>query len=232
MNLFIYSDESGVFDKVHNDIFVFGGTLFLGKEQRDIASRKYSAAERIVRKSESIDIGKEVKAFTVSNGGKYDLYRSLNKFQKFGVVVDQQQVLDRIYKGKKDKQRYLDYVYKIGIKRKFECMIKSKTINPDEIEGLYFFIDEHTTATNGCYELKESLEQEFKFGTYNYNYCKFYPPIFPNLKSVNVTFCNSSSKLLIRSADIVANRIFYLYRTGQIDKIDKNTTHICFLPME
>ena len=32
MNLYIYSDESGVFDKVHNDIYVYGGVLFLSKE--------------------------------------------------------------------------------------------------------------------------------------------------------------------------------------------------------
>lgn len=28
MNIFVYSDESGVFDKIHNKIFVFGGAIF------------------------------------------------------------------------------------------------------------------------------------------------------------------------------------------------------------
>ena len=32
MNIYIYSDESGVFDKEHNDYFVFGGLIFLGIE--------------------------------------------------------------------------------------------------------------------------------------------------------------------------------------------------------
>lgn len=36
MDLFIYSDESGVFDKVHNEIFVYGGLIFLGKEEKDV----------------------------------------------------------------------------------------------------------------------------------------------------------------------------------------------------
>ena len=31
MNIYIYSDESGVFDKEHNDYFVFGGLILLGK---------------------------------------------------------------------------------------------------------------------------------------------------------------------------------------------------------
>lgn len=44
MDLFIYSDESGVFDKEHNEIYVYGGLIFLGKEQKDIYARKYLAA--------------------------------------------------------------------------------------------------------------------------------------------------------------------------------------------
>ena len=33
MDLFIYSDESGVFDKEHNEIYVYGGLIFLGSLQ-------------------------------------------------------------------------------------------------------------------------------------------------------------------------------------------------------
>ena len=47
MDLFIYSDESGVFDKVHNEIYVYGGLIFCGKDQKDIYARKYIAAERV-----------------------------------------------------------------------------------------------------------------------------------------------------------------------------------------
>lgn len=50
MNIFVYSDESGVLDKAHNEIFAFGGLVFLSKDEKDIASRKYHAAERCVRK--------------------------------------------------------------------------------------------------------------------------------------------------------------------------------------
>lgn len=35
MNLFIYSDESGVFDNNHNDYFVFGGIICFGKEEKN-----------------------------------------------------------------------------------------------------------------------------------------------------------------------------------------------------
>jgi hypothetical protein len=123
MNIYIYSDESGVFDKEHNDYFVFGGLIFLGTEDKENWSRKYSSVER-----------------------------------------------------------------------------------------LYFYVDEHTTATNGRYELKEALEQEFRLGTYNYRYDTYYPPIFMKMKDVQLEYCNSKSKLLVRAADIVANKIFFLAR--------------------
>lgn len=32
MSIFVYADESGVFDREHNDVFVFGGLIFLGRE--------------------------------------------------------------------------------------------------------------------------------------------------------------------------------------------------------
>ena len=54
MNVFVYSDESGVFDKFHNDFFVFGGLMFLSKDDRDVWSRKYIAAEKSVRSSEKM----------------------------------------------------------------------------------------------------------------------------------------------------------------------------------
>lgn len=54
MNIYIYSDESGVFDYLHNDIFVFGGLIFLSKEEKDIASRKYIHAESKIRSKYSV----------------------------------------------------------------------------------------------------------------------------------------------------------------------------------
>lgn len=46
MNIFVYSDESGVFDAAHNEIFVFGGLIFLGADHRDKAARKFQAVEK------------------------------------------------------------------------------------------------------------------------------------------------------------------------------------------
>lgn len=231
MNLYIYSDESGVFDKVHNDYFVFGGVICLGTDEKDKWSRIYSHSEKILRDSRHINADTELKAAHLSNKDKGKLFRSLNNCYKFGVVVIQKNVLDRIYKSKKDKQRFLDYVYKIAVKRAFQNLIQCHIIDPDSVERLYFYVDEHTTATNGCYELREGLEQEFKNGTYNQTYDKFYCPIFDKLKDVQLEYCDSRSKLLVRAADIVANRIYYHAVQDDFEKLRHlSNLHVVYLP--
>ena len=59
--------------------------------------------------------------------------------------------------------------------------------------------------------------------TFNTNYSRFFPPIFPDLKDVQLEFCDSSApnKRLVRGADIVANKIYYLTTSGQQDKFNK-----------
>lgn len=210
MNLFVYSDESGVFDHKHNDLFVFGGLVFLSKEDKDITVRKYLRAERTIRRTSLIQATHEVKATAISNKNKGKLFRSLNQVHKFGAIIHEKNILPQIFEAKKSRQRFLDYVYKISVKRKLESLIQSKTIIPTAVKNLYFFVDEHTTATDGRYELQEALKQEFLYGTYNGNYSCFFPPIFPNLQSVHVNFCNSKNVTLVRASDIVANRLFYL----------------------
>ena len=231
MDIYIYSDESGVFDKAHNDWFVFGGVIFLSKESKDNATRLYTKAERTIRERNDFDKTQEVKATAISNADKTKLYRSANKFCKFAAVVDQKNVLDRIFKSKKDKQRYLDFVYKIAVKRCLEELIRAGKIDPNNVRNISFFVDEHTTATNGRYELREALEQELKNGTYNFNYSVFHPPVFPNMSgSVTVEFCNSENKTLVRTADIVANRIYYLTKSSSDIKVDEYGPFITKFP--
>ena len=231
MNIYVCSDESGVFDKEHNDYFVFGGLILLGTEDKENWSRKYSSVEKILRANKGVAADYELKATQVTNKEKGKLFRALNGCYKFGVVIREKNVLDRIYLSKKDKQRYLDYAYKIAVKRAFENLVQDGIINPDEVERLYFYVDEHTTATNGRYELEEALEQEFKLGTYNYRYDTYYPPIFKKMKDVQLEYCNSESKLLVRAADIVANKIFYLARNEKRKELrDIQNLNVIYLP--
>ena len=148
MDLFVYSDESGVFDKAHNEIFVFGGLIFIGKDQKDEYARRYIAAEKAMR-GFRYSTHKELKACRISNKDKGKLYRATNGTVRFGVLINQQKVLPRIFESKKDKQRYLDYAYKIGLKRALEYLISEEYITRSDVNAIHIYNDEHTTATNG-----------------------------------------------------------------------------------
>ncbi len=104
MNIFVYSDESGVFDKKHNNIFVFGGLIYINKNDKDINIRKYIKAESDIRIAGNYNIDNELKASSLTNREKNKLYRSLNQCIKFGAIVYQSKVNDHIFNSKKDKQ--------------------------------------------------------------------------------------------------------------------------------
>ena len=214
MNIYIYSDESGVFDPIHNDYFVFGGLMFFDVENKNIASRKYRRAENTIRSSENISNNNEVKAALISKKAKGKLYRSLNAFHKFGVVVDQSKILPQISQSKKSRQRYMDWAYKMAVKEKLLSLSRLGVVDLSSVERIYCRVDEHSTATDGKYELRESMEQEFKIGVFTHNFTVYHPPICPNLISLEVEFCNSESNTLVRAADIVANRLYFMAARG------------------
>ena len=210
MNLFIYSDESGVFDKKHNDYFVFGGIICFGNDQKEKVCRRYKSVESQLRLAGHYKQDKELKACMVSKKTKWKLFKCLNKAYKFCVLIKQKQVLDDIFENKKHKQRFLDYVYKMCLRISLEYLIKNNLLNPYIIENIYVQADEHHTATDGLYELRENLLNEFKYGTFNSDWTSCREPLFPSMDSVIVKFCDSSKTLLVRAADIVANHFYHL----------------------
>lgn len=216
MNIYVFSDESGVLDKVHHDIYTFGGLVFLSKEDKDDASRLYYNAEKTIK--DSIGPRDEIKANNVTPSQKGKLYRSLNRFEKFGAIINQKKLRDEIFQSKKTKQRYLDWVYKMAIKRKFEAMIHDKLVVAENVKNLIILVDEHTTATDGIYELREAIEHEFKYGTFTNNYMNHYPPIFSHLNSVQLEYRDSKTTTLVRAADIVANQLYHMAEDNNYER--------------
>ena len=131
--------------------------------------------------------------------------------------------------NRKSKQRYLDFVYKVSLKRKFEFLIRMGRLNPADVTSLQVCVDEHATATDGRYELQEALEQEFKVGTFNYMWTQYFPPIFPNIQNVSLRLYDSKVNTLIRAADIVANHIYHDCMSGGKMQIKPNL-HITNFP--
>ena len=64
----------------------------------------------------------------------------------------------------------------------------------------------------------------------DFEYNTYYPPIFPNVRSIDMKFCNSESTLLVRAADIVANRVFYLQRNDLIKLNAINDINLIYFP--
>lgn len=226
MNIYVYSDESGVFDKVHNRIFVFGGLLFLSKEDKEVFTRKYIHAENVLRSNGNYENASELKASYISNTDKAKLFRSTNKCYRFGIVIHQDKMLDKIFDNKKSKQRFLDYAFKIGLKRYLLKLMNDGVFSASDVETINVCVDEHSTATNGIYELRELLLQEFKHGTFNCNWSTYFPPIFPGMKDITLQYFDSSKQTLIRAADIIANRVWYSALNNQLDNISVFVTHL------
>lgn len=231
MNIYVYSDESGVLDKQHYRYYVFGGLIFLSRDDRDMCSRKFIAAERNIRLSEGIKASTEVKACRIRPKSKNKLYRVLKSENRFGVVINQKKLIrDELFSNKKSKQRYLDWAYKMAVKTKLQEMISQGVLDPQKVESISFSVDEHSTATDGWYELHESLEKEFKIGMWNFEHMVFHQPLFPSVKSIDLRYCNSAKNTLIRAADIVSNHIFYVANKndGIVDGDSK--LHILYHP--
>lgn len=229
LSLFVYADESGVFDPIHNDVFVFGGVILESKDQRDNARRKFIAAERSIRARDKATVHGELKASVLPPRDKASLFRSTNNIERFAAVIDQRRIVKSILGDKKSKQRYLDYAFKIGLKKALQGMMADGLLASDYAESIYVFMDEHTTATNGLYEMQEALDSEFRVGTHNFQYQKFHPPILPNLKSVEFCMRDSQSDPLIRAADIAANKVYFHATRNRLPELSQRV-RICHLP--
>ena len=230
MNLYIYSDESGTFDSKHNDYFIFGGLICVGKEEKEKISRMYSHVENTIKQSRK-NKNLEVKGCNTSNEQKGKLFRSLNGVHKFSIIIEQKKISQDIFNDKKHKQRFLDFAYKLVVKCCIKHLIDNQVIENDGVDWMHVYCDEHQTATDGLYELKETLYNEFKIGTFNYNWNKFYEPLLPSLQDINVYFCNSKNTLLVRAADIIANKINYLTRSKQLGFAKLNNFTLFYFPM-
>ena len=207
MDIYIYSDESGVFDSKHNKYFVFGGLVCFGKSEKDVLERKFIHAERAI--APRYQPGMELKASRISNKDKGKLFRCLNGAFKFCVLIHQRELNQRIFQNKRHKQRYLDYAYKIVLKKCLESLVKNGFLKPKSVENMNVYCDEHHTATDGKYELRESLLAEFKYGVWNPNWDGFIDPLFWSMHGINVFFCDSKKVTLVRAADIIANHCYH-----------------------
>ncbi len=214
MKLYVFADESGVFDRVHADLFVYGGVIILGKTNYDYIVNKHLSLERRLRREDaSLKNAPEIKAAYLNLKQRKRLFNlQAPQCVRFGVVIDQQRVYKQIYQTKQDKQSFLDYALKRGIKQAIESANTSGLIRKEEINCISIVVDEHSTATSGKYTFEETVDEEFRRGTYSPNYDKFFPPLFSlDFPRIPVAYCDSKKVVGVRIADITANWIYRAY---------------------
>ena len=224
-----FFDDSGVLHKNEpSGYFVYAGYVFSNRKDLDSARRKYINANKKLKKA----LGRtdELKAATLDVKHKRALYNSVKEYDTVAVVVDISRLYDYILADKKSICRYKDYVLKRCIKSKLKKMITDGLISKDEDIIISVYIDEQLTATNGYYDLRDSIKEELQHGIANFDYGIRHPHVFDANVEVIIHYCDSSANYMIQASDILANRIWTSYRLNDRKLRVKNNRTILTFP--
>ena len=209
IDLYVYVDESGVFDKAHNDTFVYGGVIYTDLQEKTLAERRYRAIENRLRKNGKYKDCPELKASILDNKDKRNIFSSINGY-RFAVVIKQKKLSDRVFSSMRNKEDYLNSAFLSALKDSMIGLMRIGELSHGDEVRMHLEVDERPTATNGRISLSETICKEFREGTISLG--KHYPPILPNILSVDVRHRKSEATTLIRAADIVVNRVYSAYR--------------------
>lgn len=189
----------------------------------NIAKRKYISANKALKKSLGGDY--ELKAAVLMNKHKRALFNSIAEYESLSACVELGRIYSYIIDNKKSRCRYKDYVLKLCVKRKLQDMIQMGVVRKDDDVHLFIYIDEQLTATDGYYDLRDSIREELQHGIINFNYGVVHEKVFTGQVSVDISYCESKNNYLIQASDILANRIWTSYRIGkpELRKISGHT---------
>lgn len=217
MDIYAFGDEPGTFDPLHYEHYAFGGLIFLEREAKDSALRKYLAAERAI--AGEYPRATELKASALSPKHKLSLFRATDRAARFAVVIRQELVDQRIVARKKVRQRYLDYAFRSGIESWIASSVEGGLLPVEAIDDLLVTFDNHKTATYGRYELQESLAEDLKDGIVTRG-GGFIEPSYPDMGDVRVKFTDSRANALVRATDIIANVALHKALEGKLADLE------------
>lgn len=207
-----FFDDSGVLTKKEpSGYFVYAGYVFTSCDTLNSARRKYIHANKALKKA----LGRkdELKAANLATTHKRALFNAVREYESVSVTVDISQVYNHILADKKSICRYKDYALKRCIKNKLKALIADGTISKAEEIELHVYIDEQLTATNGYYDLRDSIKEELQYGIINFDYGVKHQNLFDGNVEVVIEYCDSSKNYMIQASDILSNRIWSSYRT-------------------
>ena len=234
--LYINIDDSGKVS-IKEKIAVYGGILFLSKNERDKFITQYRSIIndmkcRYCPLNKNICNNKNCPELKHSNLKSSDLRRLRNyikKYFSFAVIISNKKIYAPIISNKASKGRYLDYTLRRLIKGLIIELIENKKINPNKPLRIILNMDEQTTKSNGYYNLKEGLYEELKYGIINYNYATKHQPIIFNDLDIHLTFQKSDRSFAVQAADLVAGST----RRNALNNLEKRINFLnykIFLP--
>jgi len=207
-HIYIYVDDSGVFAKKYNNFFVYAGYMFCSKKEKDYAQNRYKLVESRIKQNLNLPDEEELKAANNAPAIKYQLFRSMNQFERFGALINLSKIHTNIIEGnKRTKQRYKDYALCRAIKYGLEQLEKSGKISFIKAYYFHIYVDEQSVATNGKYNLRDTIEAELFVGKHT-EVGSFIPPLFGTSGKMELAYKDSKYNALVRASDIVANKLF------------------------
>lgn len=209
--VFFFFDDSGVLHKnEQSGYFVYAGYVFSSRDDLDSAKREYIHANQEIKKATGLS--GELKAARLKAKHKRSLFNSVKKYESLSAVVNISRLYDHILAEKKSICRYKDYILKLCIKNKLLELISKGVLNDSDDVDIFVYIDEQLTATNGYYDLRDSIREELQHGIANWDYGVIHPKVFNGTVKVFIEYCESKNNYLIQASDIIANRIWTSYR--------------------
>ena len=232
MDIYVFSDESGVFDCKHHEWFVYAGIIVVGKYEMDSLARRYIAIEKNLRKNPKYRTVPELKGAFLDDKSRRKLLTVFSDTMKFAVAIRQRKLdYARVFSNTKSKQDYLDFSYRIVLRRAFEDMIARGSLFPEDEFNLLINEDNRLVTADSLHHKEEMILKEFREGAYKSRFGMCCPPLFPNIQKVKIALRNSEGSTLIRGADIIANTVYTSAFNGSLATLQEDSLfRIEFIP--
>ena len=241
--VYIYMDDSGKLSN-YEKCCCYGGIVFFNKKDKDKFITQYRQIVRQIKCSECNkdknncdNVCPEIKNSKIkSASNKRWIMNYIKKYSMFCCIINNSRVKDYIMESKSSKGRYLDYAQKMLVKKIFLDLIREGKINSSKPVKLPMYIDEQTTKSNGYYNLKESIKEEFLHGIINYNYGVTHEAILYSDFEIDIHYVDSKKNYVVQAADFVAGRSRNLYLqwldnpSNNLAEVLNDFTYIKYLP--
>ena len=227
--VYIHMDDSGVFH-LNENICVYGGIVFLNKDDQDNFTRKYrSTINQFKCKYCNGTKGKcrkrcpELKDTNLNSTDMRRIFNLLKKEFTYALVIENQKVKKDTMNNKSKRGKFRDYAQRRMIKQILVKLISLNKIDPNKPLKLIVRIDQQTTSTDSIRPFVEDITRELTKGIYNAKYDINFPPILFSDFDIELKYVVSHRHICIQASDIIAGETRKIIISGlmRIDLLKK-----------